>query len=197
MRLLAVPSRKKLARMLKYVFDESEFLSPHGVRSLSKFHKKNPLTITIDGKKLEAHYTPGESDTPLFGGNSNWRGPVWFPLNYLLIEALERYHHFYGGAFVMEYPSGSGEQRNLKEIADDLSRRLVKLFGADEQGRILFYEYFHGDTGKGLGANHQTGWTALIVKLIENLPQDQKRDFSVEPTTRSVQLSAVTKRGNA
>jgi len=194
-RLLAVPSREKLQRMLRYVFDESEFLSPYGVRSLSKYHKKHPCSVTIDGKKLEAHYTPGESDTDLFGGNSNWRGPVWFPLNYLLVESLERYHYFYGDDFTIEYPTGSGKLLTLKQIAHDLSQRLVNLFlplsktlgsaagspssipaldprfGSDPHYKdlLLFHEYFHGDTGKGLGAAHQTGWTALVARMMENL----------------------------
>ncbi|HEX8524317.1 MAG TPA: hypothetical protein VF669_18825, partial [Tepidisphaeraceae bacterium] len=135
LRLLAVPSREKLQRMLTYVLDESEFLSPFGIRSLSKFHKDHPFTVQIDGKKLEAHYTAGESDSSLFGGNSNWRGPVWFPLNYLLIEALERYHHFYGSSFKIEYPTGSGKEETLQFIADELSRRLTNLF-IPREGKI-------------------------------------------------------------
>jgi hypothetical protein len=185
-RLLAVPSRERLERMLKYVLDEKELLSPHGVRSLSKMHERKPFTCRIDGRELKVRYVPGESDTELFGGNSNWRGPVWFPLNYLLIEALERYHHFYGDSFTVECPSGSGNRMNLRQVADELSVRLTSLFLRAPSGHRpamgddarfasdphwkdlhLFHEYFHGDTGRGLGASHQTGWTALITRLLE------------------------------
>jgi hypothetical protein len=171
-RLLAVPSREKLESLLKYLFDESEFLSPFGLRSLSKIHQTKPFTLQIDGKKLEAHYTPAESDTPLFGGNSNWRGPIWFPLNYLIIESLQRYHYFYGDHFQIEYPTGSGNKLTLKQIADDLSQRLTKLFSQPNAqvprtlGPKLFHEYYNPETGQGLGASHQTGWTALIARLL-------------------------------
>jgi len=185
-RLLAVPSRERLERMLKYVLDENEFLSPYGVRSLSKIHQNKPFVSKIDGRELKVRYEPGESATDLFGGNSNWRGPVWFPLNYLLIEALERYHYFYGDNLKVECPTGSGRMMNLRQVADELSSRLTKLFLRDKSGRrpycgddvrfandphwkdhLLFHEYFHGDTGRGLGASHQTGWTALIARLLE------------------------------
>jgi Glycosyl hydrolase family 63 C-terminal domain len=186
--LLALPSRDRLVRMLRYVLDESEFLSPHGVRSVSKFHCDHPYVFEAGGMKHEVNYVPGDSTTALFGGNSNWRGPIWFPINYLLIEALERYHHFYGSDFRVEYPTGSGILRNLKEVAQELAGRLARLFLPGENGcrpcngddnrfcndahwrdLVLFHEYFHGDTGKGLGANHQTGWTALAVRMIEEL----------------------------
>src|SRR5688572_13465301 len=185
-RLLAVPSRERLERMLKYVLDENEFLSPFGVRSLSKAHEKKPFTAKVDGRELKVKYVPGEADSELFGGNSNWRGPIWFPLNYLLIEALERYHHFYGDGFQVECPTGSGRMMNLKQVADELASRLKRLFLRDPTGKrpccgddarfakdphwkdhLLFHEYFHGDNGRGLGASHQTGWTALIARLIE------------------------------
>jgi hypothetical protein len=199
-RLLAVPSREKLLRVLQRMLDEKEFLSPHGLRSLSAAHRNdNHVTCILDGKHFEAHYVPGESDTNLFGGNSNWRGPVWFPLNYLIIEALEKYHHFYGDTLQVEFPSGSGRKMNLQEVAQELARRLVSLFlinkktghrpyenenrpfatRADWRDLILFHEYFHGDTGRGLGASHQTGWTALVVRLLENLartPAEQDRN---------------------
>src|SRR5688572_30410651 len=185
-RLLAVPSMDRLRRVLRYVLDESEFLSPHGVRSLSKAHEKKPVVHKIDGRELRVKYVPGESETSLFGGNSNWRGPVWFPLNYLLIEALERYHHFYGDDFRVECPTGSGRMMNLMQVADELSRRLSKLFLRDPKTNrrpccgedvrfakdphwrefVPFHEFFHGDTGEGLGASHQTGWTALIALLM-------------------------------
>jgi Glycosyl hydrolase family 63 C-terminal domain len=187
-RLLAIPSRSRLERVLRYLLDENEFLSPHGIRSLSRFHKDHPHVASIGGQVNRLAYTPGESDTGMFGGNSNWRGPIWFPVNYLLIEALERYHHFYGDALRVECPTGSGRQMNLAEVADELAARLTRLFLPDEQGRrpchgpeqrfaddphwrdlVLFYEYFHGDNGRGLGASHQTGWTALVVRLLEML----------------------------
>jgi hypothetical protein len=188
-RLLAIPSRERLERVLKYVFDEKEFLSPHGVRSLSRVHAEQPCVLRLAGVDYRVNYEPGESRSGLFGGNSNWRGPVWLPLNYLLIEALERYHYFYGETFTMEFPTGSGRRLNLAQIAQDLSRRLVTLFMPNGGGRrpalgmearfvndphwqdlLWFHEYFHGDTGQGLGASHQTGWTSLVARLIEQVP---------------------------
>jgi len=185
--LLAIPSRERLERVLRFVFDEAEFLSPHGIRSLSKHYHDHPFVLQVGAHQWRVPYTPGESDSGLFGGNSNWRGPVWFPLNYLLVEALERYHLFYGDEFTMEFPTGSGRRLNLAEISRELSKRLVTLFLPNGGGRrpalgmearfvndphwkdlIWFHEYFHGDTGEGLGANHQTGWTALVSRLIEN-----------------------------
>ena len=187
-RLLAIPSRERLERVLRYVFDEKEFLSPHGIRSLSKVYEERPFVLQAGGMDYHVGYEPGESRTWLFGGNSNWRGPVWLPMNYLLIEALERYHHFYGDTFTMEFPTGSGRRLNLAEIARELGQRLVGLFLPNGGGRrpamgmearfvsdqhwqelLWFHEYFHGDTGQGLGANHQTGWTALVAQLITNL----------------------------
>ena len=171
-RLLAVPSREKLERVLAVMLDEQEFLSPFGLRSMSKCHAKEPCVFKIDGKSFEAHYTPGESDTELFGGNSNWRGPIWFPLNFLLIEALERYHHYYGPTFKIAFPTGSQRVLPLNEVAHDLSVRLTSLFTINKprwKDLNLFHEYFHGDNGSGLGASHQTGWTALIVRLLEKL----------------------------
>ncbi|HZP60567.1 MAG TPA: hypothetical protein VFB27_09615 [Opitutaceae bacterium] len=185
--LLAIPSQERLVRVLRYVFDEAEFLSPHGVRSLSRIYRDRPFVLARDGTEYRVRYVPGDSDSGLFGGNSNWRGPVWFPLNYLLIEALERYHRFYGDGFTVEFPTGSGQQWTLAQVARELTRRLVSLFLPDASGRrpvfgleprfvrdphwqdlLQFHEYFHGDTGQGLGASHQTGWTALIAKLMEN-----------------------------
>ena len=185
-RLLAIPSQERLLRVLRYVFDENEFLSPYGVRSMSKAHEANPFVLHAGGEEYRVGYVPGESDTGLFGGNSNWRGPVWMPVNYLLIEALERYHHFYGDTFLMEFPTGSGRYVTLKEAAQELSQRLVKIFVPDASGArachgsghaptgsqrrddmVLFHEYYHAETGEGLGASHQTGWTALVARLIE------------------------------
>jgi hypothetical protein len=184
--LLAIPTRERLERVLSYVFDEKEFLSPYGVRSLSRAYKDRPFVLKVDGQEHCVDYVPGDSNSWLFGGNSNWRGPVWMPLNYLLIEALERYHHFYGDGFTVEVPTGSGHRVNLKQAAQELSRRLVSLFMPNENGRrpchglearyvsdphwhelVLFHEFFHGETGQGLGANHQTGWTALVTRLLE------------------------------
>ncbi len=187
-RLLAIPSRERLERVLRYLLDEAEFLSPHGLRSLSKFHERQPYEFDADGEVHRVDYMPGESNSWLFGGNSNWRGPIWFPVNYLLIEALERYHHFYGDDLKVECPTGSGRRLNLKEVAEELGRRLASLFLPDDSGRrpchgedrrwaddphwrglVLFHEYFHGETGLGLGASHQTGWTALALRHIEDL----------------------------
>ena len=185
-RLLAIPTRDRLERVLRYVFDEKEFLSPHGIRSLSRAYGDHPFTLKLGDQEYRVGYEPGESRSGLFGGNSNWRGPVWLPLNYLLIEALQRYHHFYGDTFTMEFPTGSGRRLNLEQIAGELARRLADLFMPDGAGRrpalgqekrfvenphwrdlVWFHEYFHGDTGQGLGASHQTGWTALVCRLIE------------------------------
>jgi len=186
--MLAIPSRERLQRVLRYVFDEREFLSPYGVRSLSRVYGQKPYVLRCDGQEYRVQYVPGDSDGWLFGGNSNWRGPVWVPLNYLLIEALERYHHFYGDDFTVEFPTGSGNRITLKQAATELSARVTQLFLPNQNGRrpcnglepryasdphwhdlVLFYEYFHGETGQGMGASHQTGWTALVTHLFDNL----------------------------
>jgi hypothetical protein len=193
-RLLAIPSRERLERVLRYLLDESEFLSPHGIRSVSKVHETSPYTFNMDGQELSVRYVPGESDTSLFGGNSNWRGPIWFPVNYLIVEVLERYHHFYGDSLKVECPTGSGRVMNLKDVSRELASRMARLFLPDANGHrpchggdaryagdpawrdlVLFNEYFHGDTGKGLGASHQTGWTALVTRCFEKLAP-QKRE---------------------
>jgi hypothetical protein len=187
-RLLAIPSQERLQRLLRYLFDESEFLAPHGIRALSRFHRESPFVLVADGQEHCVDYTPAESTSGLFGGNSNWRGPIWFPVNYLVIEALERYHHFYGDEVRVECPTGSGQTMNLFEASQELRRRLAALFLPDSQGRRachgkdpryaadphwrdlpLFYEYFHGDTGRGVGASHQTGWTALVSTILRDL----------------------------
>jgi hypothetical protein len=184
-RLLAIPSRERLVRVLRRVLDPREFLSDHGIRSLSRAHAEAPFVFRADSAEYRVAYVPGESDSGMFGGNSNWRGPVWFPLNALLIEALERYHHFYGDSLQVECPTGSGRMMTLAGVARELSARLGRLFLPDATGRrpchgddrrfaedpdwrelILFYEYFHGDSGRGLGASHQTGWTALVVQCL-------------------------------
>jgi hypothetical protein len=185
-RLLSIVNAGQLRRMLQMMLDENEFLSPHGIRALSLHHRDHPFTVTFDGKEHRVDYEPGESTSGLFGGNSNWRGPVWFPVNYLLIESLQKFHHYFGDELKVEFPSRSGKMLTLSEVAAALSRRLTGIFLRDEQGHrpvyqgtpkfhsdpnwsdlILFFEYFHGDTGQGLGASHQTGWTALVTKLIQ------------------------------
>jgi len=183
--LLAVPTKERLCRILRYLLDENEFLSPYGIRSLSKIHASHPYVFSCDGHEYRVDYVPAEGNTYLFGGNSNWRGPIWFPINYLIVEALERYHHFFGDDLTVEYPTGSGNRMNLQQVANELWRRLGSLFLPDENGRrpchgdderyatdpywkdlVLFYEYFHGDTGRGCGASHQTGWTGLATRLL-------------------------------
>ena len=192
--LLGIPTRERLGRILQRVLDESEFLSPYGIRSLSRVHAEHPFSVHFGGEDLCVGYVPGESDSWMFGGNSNWRGPVWFPVNFLLIEALERYHHFYGDAFQVECPTGSGHFMNLAQVATELTSRLTRLFLRDDQGRrpchgtderyasnphwrdlVLYHEYFHGDNGRGLGATHQTGWTALAASLIRDAARDRTR----------------------
>ncbi|MCC6320620.1 MAG: glucosidase [Phycisphaerales bacterium] len=184
-RLLAIPSRERLTRVLRYLLDESEFLSPFGIRSLSRVHERQPYVFSNDGEEFRVDYTPGESTTGIFGGNSNWRGPIWFPINFLIVEALERYHHFYGDGFTVECPVGSGQRLNLLQAAQLIRSRLVSLFLPDASGvrpclagdrllsedrnsrdLLLFHEHFHADTGRGLGATHQTGWTALVVAML-------------------------------
>ncbi len=185
-RLFSVVNEERLRKLLRRALDEAEFLSPHGIRSVSRFHLEHPYRLSLGGHDYEVGYQPAESRTSLFGGNSNWRGPVWFPLNYLLIEALQRFDHYYGDAWTIECPTGSGQQMTLWQVATELSQRLISLFLRDEQGRravfggvekfqsdphfrdlIPFHEYFHGDNGAGLGAAHQTGWTGLVAKLIQ------------------------------
>jgi hypothetical protein len=185
-RLLSVVSRERLERMLRRLFDETEFLSPYGIRSVSRYHLEHPYELQLDSHNFRIAYEPAESETGTFGGNSNWRGPIWFPMNYLLIETLQRLAHYYGDSLTVEFPTGSGKLIGLKQAAQLLSVRLAQIFLRDENGRrpvdgsskmlqedpnfnnyTLFYEYFHGDSGKGLGANHQTGWTGLIAKLLQ------------------------------
>ncbi len=188
LRLLALPNEDRLRRLLATLLDESEFLSEYGIRSLSARHREQPYVFEYGGGKEEVSYIPGESDSYMFGGNSNWRGPIWFPINFLIIESLKSYHQFYSDEFKVEYPTGSGMQLTLAEVAEELQRRLAKIFLQDESGRrpchhdnplyqtddnwselTLFYEYFHGDDGRGLGASHQTGWTALVATMLRNL----------------------------
>jgi hypothetical protein len=185
--LLTFVEPEQLKRVLTRVFDEREFLSPHGVRGISRMYLDTPYTINIDGATLTEQYEPAESSVGLFGGNSNWRGPVWFPINFLLIDALRRYHDFFGDGFKIEYPTRSGQEHTLREVADDLAERLIGIFERGADGKrpvfggnatfqedphfrdwLLFYEYFHGDNGAGIGASHQTGWTGLVAELLSS-----------------------------
>jgi len=189
-RLLALLDGERLQRILRVMLDEAEFLSPYGIRSLSKYHLKNPLVVRVRDVEFRVDYDPAESRSALFGGNSNWRGPVWFPLNFLLIEALQNFHFFYGDTYRLEFPTGSGNLKTLWEIATELSERMIALFRRDANGarpfnggveklqrdphfrdHLLFYEYFHADNGAGLGASHQTGWTGLVAKLIQQVSE--------------------------
>jgi hypothetical protein len=193
-RLMSVVGPDRLARVLSWMLGEQEFLSPHGVRALSKFHQDHPFSLEIDGMQARVDYEPAESTTALFGGNSNWRGPVWFPVNHLIIGSLMRFHQYYGSEFTVEHPTGSGHMATLLEVADDLARRLTNIFLPGPDGRrpvhgdierfntdpvwhdlIPFHEYFHAETGAGLGASHQTGWTGLIVDLLIGLPVSPRR----------------------
>jgi len=187
LRLLAMPNEHRLRRLLVRMLDPAEFLSPFGIRSLSAIHQSQPFIFEMDHFREQIRYVPGESDTGMFGGNSNWRGPIWMPINYLIIQSLRIYHSYYGDAFQIECPTGSGQRMNLWQVACDLERRLIRLFEADASGQrpvhggqqlydhdprwrelVLFYEYFHGDNGKGLGASHQTGWTSLIATMLHH-----------------------------
>ncbi|OGP21780.1 MAG: glucosidase, partial [Deltaproteobacteria bacterium GWA2_57_13] len=185
-RLLSIVDPDRLRRVLRYMLDEEEFFSPYGIRALSRHHLAHPYTLTVDGSDHRVDYEPAESTTGLFGGNSNWRGPIWFPVNFLLIESLQKFHFYLGDSYKVECPTGSGRMANLWEVAGEISRRLMRIFlrGPDERrpvfgaaekfqtdphwrNHILFHEYFHGDNGAGIGASHQTGWTGLIAKLIQ------------------------------
>ncbi|MEQ9307182.1 MAG: glucosidase, partial [Marinoscillum sp.] len=184
-RLLSILRGFRMKKILERMLDEDEFLSKFGIRALSKHHEKSPYRMEIKGQKFEVAYIPGESDSSFFGGNSNWRGPIWFPVNYLLLESLLKFSEYYGDDYTVEFPIGSGQDHTLEEVTKGLCERLISIFQRDENGKrpvygdneklqsdphfkdyILFYEYFHGDTGLGLGASHQTGWTGLVAELI-------------------------------
>jgi len=207
-RLLAIATQDQLRRILGYMLDEQEFLSPYGIRALSRYHHAHPYTMGVDGMEHRVDYEAGESSTGLFGGNSNWRGPIWFPVNYLLIESLQKFHHYLGDAFKVEFPTGSGNKLTLWEVAGELSRRLTRIFLKDERGwrpvygsmekfqsdpnfrdLILFHEYFNGDSGAGIGASHQTGWTGLVTKLLQQSGESRKR----KPDIRDMASVAVEK----
>jgi hypothetical protein len=212
-RLAAVCNKEKLERILAYMLDEKEFLSPYGIRSLSRYHLDHPFVLRLDGEDHEVRYVPAESNTGMFGGNSNWRGPIWFPINTLLLRSLLVMYSFYGDDFKVECPTGSGQLMTLFEVAKELSRRLSSIFVRDHQGRrpvyggtkkfqedphwrdyVLFYEYFHGDDGAGLGASHQTGWTGLVARMLDlfaridpvDVLASSKTDFFAELTRQQV-----------
>lgn len=185
-RMLSIVDQEQLPRVMKYMLDEEEFLSTYGIRALSKYHQEHPYVLKLNGNEHRVDYEPAESKTGMFGGNSNWRGPIWFPVNFLLIESLQKFHHFFGDHLTVECPTGSGSQQTLWQVAAEISRRLNRIFLRDPSGHrpvyggvamfqndphwrdyLLFHEYFHGDNGAGLGASHQTGWTGLVTKLLE------------------------------
>jgi Mannosylglycerate hydrolase MGH1-like glycoside hydrolase domain len=207
-RLFSIADREQLQRILKVMLDEDEFFSPHGIRALSRYHRDHPYMLDVDGVNHQVDYEPGESTTGLFGGNSNWRGPIWFPVNYLLVQALRRFHEYYHNTVRVECPTGSGRLMNLDEVADEISRRLISTFQRDARGRrpvlganetfqsdphwrdyIPFHEYFHGDSGAGAGASHQSGWTALVTKMIAEL--SSKQEAGGGTTLKAVQAASA------
>jgi hypothetical protein len=184
--IIALVNPERLRRILSKMLDENEFLSPYGIRSLSKFHEQHPFVFYVQGQEYRVDYLPAESNTGMFGGNSNWRGPIWMPVNAMIIRALLNFYLYYGDNFKIECPTGSGTMMNLFEVSKEIADRLTRIFTRDEHGRrpvyggaekfqtdllwrdhLLFYEYFHGDNGAGLGASHQTGWTGLVAKMIQ------------------------------
>ena len=212
-RLLSLLRGHRMKALLHRMLDENSFLSEYGVRALSKDHERNPFRLEAGGAAQEVDYWPAESRSNLFGGNSNWRGPIWMPINYLIIESLQRFHHYYGDDFKVECPTGSGNYLTLYEVAEELGRRVSRLFlkGADGQrpvlkyhpklagdphfrDYVLFHEYFHGDTGRGAGASHQTGWTGLVAKLLQ--PHTTERS-TLRETLVDAALSAVSNRRTA
>ncbi len=219
LKLLAIPSRERLTRVLRYMLDEREFLSAGGIRSLSEFHRENPYVFRVNGDEHRVEYTPAESNTGLFGGNSNWRGPVWFPMNYLLVEALERYHRFYGETLKVECPTGSGRMMTLGAVAREIGGRLGRIFLPGPDGRrpchgsdprfthdphwkdlVLFHEYFCGDSARGVGASHQTGWTALAVRFLREMGRargEATAAHAESPAARLARAAAAVARGEA
>lgn len=198
-RLLSILRGFRMKKIIERMVDEGEFLSKYGIRALSKYHEKSPYRIVIEGQQLEVAYLPGESDSSFFGGNSNWRGPIWFPVNYLILESLIKFSYYYGEDYKVEFPIGSGEKHNLEEVAREICIRLISIFRQDENGKrpvyannelfqkdphfkdyILFYEYFNGDTGEGLGASHQTGWTGLVAELIHRLYSNTQSQMATD-----------------
>mgnify|MGYP001213540739 CR=1 FL=1 len=203
--LLAIVNHEKLPHILKVMLDESEFLSSYGLRALSRYHLEHPFSLEMGGVIHSIDYEPAESHSGLFGGNSNWRGPIWFPLNYLIVQSLHTFHHFYGDSMKVEFPTGSGTLMNLEQVADELSRRLTNIFLRDDAGRravhggiekfqhdpywrdlLLFYEYFHGDNGVGIGASHQTGWTGLVANLLQQSGEYRDREEKLMQEAKTV-----------
>jgi hypothetical protein len=199
-RLLALVRGHRMKRLLKRMLDSEEFLSDFGVRAISRYHRDHPYRLDLNGATYEVRYEPAESSTGLFGGNSNWRGPIWFPINFLIIEALQKFHHYYGDDFLVEAPTGSGTRLTLWQIASNIAQRLESIFVRDADGRravfgevdlfqqdprwrdyIPFHEYFHGDNGRGVGASHQTGWTGLVAKLLEQTTLHAEAPTTVPP----------------
>jgi hypothetical protein len=196
------------------MLDESEFLSDFGIRALSCYHNDHPYVFHTNGNEFTVNYTPAESNTGLFGGNSNWRGPIWFPVNFLIIESLQKFHHYYGDDFKIEYPTGSGIFVTIDDVASELSKRMTQLFLADENGRrpvlgysdkmqndpyfrdyVLFHEYFNGDNGRGVGASHQTGWTGVVAKLLQ--PRAKKDTANEKKVTMNYQKMSSLKETTA
>ena len=217
-RLASILDETKLRRVLAKMLDENEFLSPYGIRSLSRYHADHPYVIQAGGQEYRVSYLPAESDTGMFGGNSNWRGPIWMPVNALIIRALLQYYLYYGDDFTVECPTGSGRQMTLYQVAEEIARRLGNIFLKDQDGRrpvyggtekfqedphwrdcLLFYEYFHGDNGAGLGASHQTGWTGVIARTMHLFATVQGADvtagktayFEKQPQSQSARVSAL------
>ena len=196
--LLALPTRERLVRVLHYLLDENEFLSPFGLRSISRVHRDKPYVLHVNGEEFRVDYDPAESTTALFGGNSNWRGPIWFPINFLIVEALERYHHFYGDSLKVRLPDRLRKRDDASRRSPTSCRHASRRSSlADRSGRrpchaddaryaddphwkdlLLFYEYFHGETGRGVGASHQTGWTATVAKFVEDLAKSRESGYS-------------------
>jgi hypothetical protein len=212
-RLASILNETNLRRVLSRMLDENEFLSPYGIRSVSRYHERHPYTFRVESEDFSVSYLPAESDTGMFGGNSNWRGPIWMPVNGLIIRALLQYYAYYGDRFKVECPTGSGRQMTLYEVAEELSRRLSAIFLRDKSGRrpvyggtekfqedphwrdlVLFYEYFHGDNGAGLGASHQTGWTGTISRLMHffatTTPEQMRELGKASPFTAATRSEA-------
>jgi hypothetical protein len=207
-RLTAVCNKQKLQRILAYMLDENEFLSPYGIRSLSKYHLDNPFLFYLGGQEYKVQYLPAESNTGMFGGNSNWRGPVWMPVNALIIRGLMQMYPFYGPDFKVECPTGSGQYMTLFEVAKEIGRRNASMFLRDADGKrpvyggtkkfqddphwrdyILFYEYFHGDNGAGLGASHQTGWTGLVARSLDLFARLTPEMLMTAPKTAMAEMT--------
>jgi hypothetical protein len=212
-RLLTLVPEDRLRRVLTRMFDPGEFLSDYGIRAISRHYQDQPFELRVQDHVLTVRYEPAESSTGMFGGNSNWRGPIWFPMNLLLIQGLRNLHQYYGDDFLVEYPTGSGQQLSLDRIADDLSHRLISIFLQGPDGRrpvyggtevmqtdpnwrdhLLFYEYFHGDNGAGIGASHQTGWTAIVAVLLDQLTRDTRPMEVPVAAARQAEQSAAGSR---